>query len=464
MSVSWRWSAICLAAALAGCSTPPPTPAALPQSLSAATARDDEAPPRPQPLQLDEAAERLVALALQRSPELAKVEARLREAQAQAGVASARLWPGVELGASAGQGLGTPTDPAADAKGPRVRRTSTSASLSWELDLFGRNRQASRAAVLESDAAAADLAAARVTLANTVRAELVRYRAALRERALTDALLETLRASHAMESRRVQAGLVDATELSRLGAELRAREAGLAQQRAEQDSLPLRLRSLSDVPLDEIRAAAQAAEQPCSLDAPRSVPLQWLTGRRDVAAAQARLESAVAGARSARAALLPSFSLSASDERQRDRSRDLPALLMRSTQQFLGLQMAWSVLDGGQRRAEARAAEARSEAVAADYRLTVLRAAEETEAALQRHAALDQALRQQQEAALSAEQSWRRARIRVDAGLESRLAASPLEREYRERALSTHTTRRDQCLAAIDLNRALALSEAAVRP
>lgn len=94
----------------------------------------------------------------------------------------------------------------------------------------------------------------------------------------------------------------------------------------------------------------------------------------------------------------------------------------------------------------------------------MLRAAEETEAALQRHAALDQALRQQQEAALSAEQSWRRARIRVDAGLESRLAASPLEREYRERALSTHTTRRDQCLAAIDLNRALALSEAAVRP
>ncbi len=459
-----------------GCSTLPTPRPDMPQSLAASPASKSEmfvtqpSPSPPAALRLDPAAEALVQRALAGSPDLERIGARLRELQAFGDVADASRLPVVDLqGGSSRVKEGTRRSDGEGRSDARLDRRKLELGFRWELDLFGRLAAERRAAAAERGAAAADLAAARVLLANGVRAEVVRMRSAGEELRLAEALLATMRETATLEAGLRAAGLRSDVDLAQLNSAIAAQEADLVPLRVEAEAVPLRLRTLGDLPLADIMPlqAEATLRAVCHIDAtalPREVPLSWLRQRLDVAAAEARLRAGVASTESARAAILPSFTLVAGNSRQRDRTRggssDLAGLLTRSTEQFIGLNLAATLFDAGQRAAEARAAQARAEGAAAEFKRIVLQAAEETEGALSRLGLLEQASDASQRAREQAERSVNLARQRLASGIDSRLAALQLQREALQRSLQATAFERDRCLATLDLNRVMGLMEA----
>src|SRR5690242_3035734 len=104
----------------------------------------------------------LITRAAQNAPDLKIALAHLNEARALLGTARSGQWPDIETGASYTRSRGqTP--------GVNDQRTTTTAyqagfDASWELDLFGGVRRQVEAARADSEAAAASLQDAQVTL------------------------------------------------------------------------------------------------------------------------------------------------------------------------------------------------------------------------------------------------------------------------------------------------------------
>src|SRR5262245_39964799 len=128
--------------------------------------------------------DRLIDEALAGAPNIAVAEARLRRAQALTGVAGAALLPPVSANASISaqkqsRNYLSPRNATPEGWNDYGRATL---DFSWEIDFWGKNRAALAAATSETDAAAADVAQARLVLATSIAsayAELARLHAAL---------------------------------------------------------------------------------------------------------------------------------------------------------------------------------------------------------------------------------------------------------------------------------------------
>ena len=119
----------------------------------------------------------LVALALAHNYDLKAAGARLAQAQAQARVAGAPLWPQLNASANGSRRkqnfVGLPIPGSAPDQVLSSKSTSFGVDLtaSWEADLWGRLRAGAQAALADAGAAAADFRAARLSLAaQTARA------------------------------------------------------------------------------------------------------------------------------------------------------------------------------------------------------------------------------------------------------------------------------------------------------
>lgn len=129
--------------------------------------------------------DRLIGEALQNSPTLRIAEARLRQAQATAQQAGAALVPDVEFDGSvldSKQSLNQGFPSQIRSMMPHGWHTNTrvGTDLNFELDLYGKNRAALAAATSQEEAAAVDVAEARLVLSTSVAAayaELVRLAA-----------------------------------------------------------------------------------------------------------------------------------------------------------------------------------------------------------------------------------------------------------------------------------------------
>src|ERR1051326_225557 len=169
--------------------------------------------------------DRLIDEALAGAPNIAVAEARLRRAQALAGIAQAAKLPQVSANGSISEqkqsrNYLSPRNATPEGWNDYGRATL---DFSWELDFWGKNRAALAAATSEVDASAADVAQARLVLSSSIAsayAELARLHAALdtanaalEVRAKTAALfrqryangLETLGSVRQVESRRAAA-------------------------------------------------------------------------------------------------------------------------------------------------------------------------------------------------------------------------------------------------------------------
>ena len=319
-----------------------------------------------------------VRTALTNSPTLAQAQARLRQAQeefnAQAG---AVRYPAVDAGLSAGRqkvnpaAMGIADMPVPDP----FSLYNASVSVSYALDLFGKNRRALEALKAQVDRREFEVEAVRQTLVANVVLASIRQAEAERQVALAKELVAVRSEQREIAEKRHAAGGISAAELERSGQLLeqaRAAVPGLESQAA---------RVRRQVAVYQGREPGEAGDGGLDLDRlqlpeelPASVPSEVARQRPDIRAAEAVWHQACANVGVATANLYPQITLTASLGAQQ---ADLTDILEKANVWSIGAGLMQPVFHGGALRARKRAAVAAYDEAAAAYRETVLRGLQE---------------------------------------------------------------------------------------
>ena len=256
----------------------------------------------------------LIAEGLANSPTVDLAAARLAAADAQAMQAGAATGPGLVLDASVGgqsmsQNQGFPPGLIPG----NLRSTGRIAgSFGYDLDLWGRNRAALRAARGEADAARVDTAQARLALSTSIAATYARLAGQM---ALVDASrqsLDTARATARLTVDRVSAGLDNRGASAMANSRVAEAEALLAA--ARQDELLLRhaLAALLGAGPDRgLAITAPRLNAQTAATAPANLPLDLVGRRPDLVSARLRAQAAADRIGVARADFYPSINLTA---------------------------------------------------------------------------------------------------------------------------------------------------------
>jgi NodT family efflux transporter outer membrane factor (OMF) lipoprotein len=360
----------------------------------------------------------LIGEAIAGSPSLASAEARLRRAEAFVDTSRGATRPQLSANASITQQKQSRnhlSPPAATPEGWNDYGRAT-LDLSWDPDFWGRNRAALAAATSDAEAARADAAQARLSLAASVASaytELARLhaahdtaRASLDVRAQTADLfgrrrtqgLETLAGVRQVESRRAAAQ-----------ADVLALEEQLALQRQ-------RIAALLSAGPDRGLAITRPA---IDLARPMALPAQLqaeLLGRRpDVVAARLRAEASAKRIDQARAAFYPNVNLVAFVGFQ---SLGVDVLTKSgSSIGSVGPAVSLPLFDGGRLRGQLRSADAEHADAVANYDRTVVTALQEVADAATSQRALGGQLERTDDAVTAAREAWRLQNERYTGGL-----------------------------------------------
>jgi NodT family efflux transporter outer membrane factor (OMF) lipoprotein len=426
-------SLVCLAALLCACATPPRHEPAQRAAVAASALGLEGAAVAPavsdwwtsfNDTQLDG----LIQKTLSDNPGLAQAGARLRAAQAQAAIARAGQLPALKLsGGETRLKIPSGFPPALDA-GHSVWAGDLGASLSWDLDLWGKHADAFAQADALKRAAGLDIDNARLMLSGAVvQAYIDLYRAyaladiAERAQSQRTNILEITR-------KRVAAGLDTRVELREAeGALPQARvaleQAQSAQALAKHELALLAGRGAQTYPTIE----RPQMNLDAGLSLPSTLPINLLARRPDVIAARARIDAADAQKRAAKAAFYPAVSLSAFAGFA---SFSLSDLIGASSFGYgAGPALSLPLFDAGRLRAQYQGTEAELDQAVASYDDTVVRAVREAADQLSLIDAVGQELEQQQQSLTAAEEAYRLAEERYRAGLAGYLTVLNVETE-----------------------------------
>jgi NodT family efflux transporter outer membrane factor (OMF) lipoprotein len=310
--------------------------------------------------------------------DIAQAAARLRQADARMKQAGAPLLPSLGLNANANTLYG-------QAKGTSLHETDWSAALgaSYELDFWGKNRDALQSAAAARAASAADRATVGLTVSAGF-ADTYFQLLSLRERmdiarANLAASEETLR----VVQRRVDAGYAATSDLAQERVNMAAQRAilpGLAQQELETRNALAVLLGRPPEGLAVTGASLAGLSGPAV--AP-GLPSELLARRPDVMTAEANLAAAHADLAAARTAFLPDITLTASG------GVAYPALAAAvdtlpgaGLAAGIGASLAQSIFDNGKIQGRIDEAEAHEEELLAAYRAAVIAAFSDVENAL----------------------------------------------------------------------------------
>ncbi len=244
--------------------------------------------------------------------------------------------------------------------------------ISFDPDLWGRNRRALEQARAGAEAEAYQAEAAHLTVAGRVVIQYFTI-AAIRERiAAEQALIGESRRTVALTQARQQAGEGTMVDVLSGRAQLAADQQdipALNQQLAEARGMMAVLLGISPA---ELGASDYRLTDLTLPDVPVALPSALIHKRPDILTAQARLHGAVAAVGVATANLFPNIALGATYGQA---STGIGNLLSSSFRSFdLASALTAPIYDGGTLRAQKRGAEAEVRAAEATYRQTVLEA------------------------------------------------------------------------------------------
>jgi multidrug efflux system outer membrane protein len=298
--------------------------------------------------------------------------ARLKQAKALVRAANAGLFP--QLGARLGvTRQGGPLINAAGGEGTLI---TAAADLSYEVDLFGRLNQTSRAATLDADSRDALLKSAQLLVQGEVAQTYLALRALDAERVLVRGSVAAYRETLDVTRRRFENGSVAELDVVRARAEVAATESealALDRRRAELEHAIALL-------VGEVASSFTVRETEWSTALPMipsGVPSTVLARRPDVSAAQRAMQAAQARVGLANTAWFPSLSLTASGGYASPQLGDLLKMSMRAW--GIGALLALPIFDGGRREAAVQNASAELDAAFAVYRAQILTAFRDVE-------------------------------------------------------------------------------------
>jgi NodT family efflux transporter outer membrane factor (OMF) lipoprotein len=424
--MSFKTALVVLSVLLAGCVTPPKE-SVHPDTLKSTGAGLTGAAVEPVPdgwwksfddPQLDG----LIRAGLKDSPTLAEAQARVADALARSQVAQSKLRPSANLDASAlyqraPENYIIPPPLA----GHTFWMSQAGASLSWNLDFFGKQANAVHRAQALTRSAALDVENARLMLGTAIAQAYVEL---YRENALAD-IAERSAAQRenivAITRRRVAAGVDTQLELRQAEGQLPQAHVARDQAQAAADLAVHELAALTGQGAD---AYASIHRPVLNLDAalpvPTALPINLLARRPDVLSARAEVEAADSQRLSDRAAFYPDINLKA--------LAGIGAFGFNNLVQWsargygVGPLISLPLFDGGRLRAQYQSSEAQLEAAIDAYNDTVLRAVQQTADQLTRIDALARERVEQQQTLEANEAAYKLAEERYRAGLASYLS------------------------------------------
>jgi multidrug efflux system outer membrane protein len=374
------------------------------------------------------------------SPTLAAAVARYDAAAAAARVSRADLFPTISAGADG-------TRQRLSARRPIATTSSTytdvtiGGALDYEIDLWGRVRNAARASRAEAQASAADLASARLSLQSALADAYFNLRGLDAQAALLDQTVAANARALDLTTTRHNGGIASGVDVSRAQTVLsdaRAQISDIAQQRAATEHAIAALigevaSTFSIKPVDGLPPAPAA---------PLESPSELLQRRPDVAAAERRIYAANAQIGVARAAFFPTVTLGLSGGWEATHG---PLISTPSSFWGLGpLSALVDLFDGGRRTAQVKISRAQYEEATANYRGTVLGAFREVEDAIAATRYLAAQSKDSDEAAIAAQRTLDLAFTRYHDGASDYLevvVAQTSALDARRAAISIHTRR-----------------------
>ncbi|GGD60383.1 efflux transporter outer membrane subunit [Pseudoxanthomonas indica] len=383
----------------------------------------------------------LVHQALQSNPDLLIAAARVEQANAQVDIARSQLMPAVGLIGRAG------SKPIADLvpllSGIMLR-------VSWELDLWGRLRYARNAAIAASDAENADYRYAQQSLAASVARAWFVATEARQQQQLAEQMADHGLRLVALAEQRERTGIGSNTET------LTARASTASYLDASEQAKLAHLSAVRALELLLGRYPGATLQTADTLPAvpppvPAGIPADMLNRRPDLFAAERRVAAAFDRVGEARAAMLPTLSLSAGYGRLSNEVIETREDLEQTTSSVAATGVM-PLYTGGALTGQVRLRSAEQKQAVADYTRRALLALAEVEDSLsaervltERERVLADSLAANRQATLQVRDSWRIGKSDMRAvhaqemaTLAAQSALLGVQREHLSRRLDLH--------------------------
>ena len=307
-------AAATLMATAAGCTLeprfmqpPPPIADAYPAATGSGTVTADEIGWRD--FFTDPRLQRLIGLALQNNRDLRVAILNVEQARAEYRIARAALFPTLNGNASLTRSR-TPADLSPFGTSVISNDDTITADAAWEIDLFGKNRSLSRAAIDKYLATREARRAAQMSLVAQVADQYLTILAYEKELAVTANILTTAQANLALAKAEFGAGNQTALDFAEAETVVDQAQANLAEQQRLRDQANNALELLVGEPIPtDLPPPLPLDSQNLLADIPAGLPSDLLTRRPDILEAEDSLRAANADIGAARAAFFPSLSL-----------------------------------------------------------------------------------------------------------------------------------------------------------
>ena len=428
--------ATCVVLVVSGCNLTPPLKQpdlAVPAQWPAGTAAPNAEPVDWRSFVQDDELRGLIATALTQNRDLRVYAAKAREARAVYAGTRASLFPQIGLSGHAQRAQTTPQGSLSPTGNvPTNGGVSNSFDIqagvtSYELDFFGRQQSTAQQGGALAEAGDKDFAAARMNLVGEVSNAYLTLRADRALLALANANESGLSSNADMIGRAKAAG--GAAQLDVYRAQSLLQNARVRQEeyrmRVAQDLQWLNV--LVGQPVSPDTGSAKPWPERSTAPVTAGLPSSLLQRRPDLLAAYSRVEAANSGVGAAKAAMLPTISLTALAG---GISGDLSSLLSSGSRSWAGvLGVSLPIFDWGRRSANITANEERLAAAMASYEYTAQLAFRETANALIADDHLRPQLEAQQTRVQSLEKVASISRTRFRSGLEDYFSSQDAQRE-----------------------------------
>lgn len=433
----------------------PPVPASFPESAALQGAAVPASEMGWRTMFADPQLQRLIELALAHNRDLRLAALNVDAARAMFNIQQSTRLPSVSLDASRTRERALAQDNSGESRREVSNQVAVNVGVSaFELDLFGRVRSLSDAALARYLASEQGRDAAQISLIGAVADAYFARQLADEQRQLAQRTLkdwqQSLKLARLLQDAKQNSGLDVAQaegQVASAEADLQARQrayvqAGNALQLLVGEALP------ADLP-----AARELARQPLVARLPAGLQSDMLLVRPDIRQAEQTLSAANADIGAARAAFFPQVSLTASFGYA---STSLGSLFDPSRQVWrFAPQISQPLFQAGRLRAELRLAKVRKSEAVVQYERAIQVAFREVADALAGAATLDRQIEAQTRVVGSAQRRVALSGLRYQAGVDGRLELLDAQRGLYAAQQSLLELRRDAAINSVALYKAL---------
>ncbi|MBN0976620.1 efflux transporter outer membrane subunit [Pseudomonas hygromyciniae] len=376
--------------------------------------------------------DQLIEQARSASFDLASAKARVRQAQAGAVVAGAPLLPELKGGLNAnrqkllrGKGHSELDDDDNNSNNnDAVDYFNASLTASYEIDFWGGKRAARDSAELAVRASEFERATVELTLLSGVATTYTQLLALHEQQRIAELNLANAQNVLKLVQTRYDAGSATNLELAQQKSLVAAQQRQLPEVRQRAEAARISLAALLGQPVQALQLTPQAFDQLRWPSIAAGVPSDLLSRRPDIASAEAQLAAAQADIIVARAAMLPSVTLTANLGSGANRAADM----LRNPLYNLTGGLIAPIFNNGRLSAERDKATARQDELLQTYRAVIINGFADVEKALSSIRRLDEQRQWQQEELSQAQTAFRIAQSRYEAGAEDLLTVLETQR------------------------------------